>query len=194
MTKFRKKTNNKKSISKLINKTIYNQTETKVYSPNQNNATVSTSGYLVSLSDMDRGTHQFERVGSMIYIDNIRLRFLLENQDQENLMRVAILRSLKSDLVLGDLPTSSVLQPFDPNKVFIYYDKVFNMKDTETGSGSYTKSKIFREVFKKIKARSRFDNSDNVIHGGIYLFVRSDSGAPNHPAISWYSRTVFKDA
>lgn len=180
------------SSSRDIALALSRMRETKFHLPTENNFTVSTAGHLFDLTAMSQGTGRGERVGDKIYVKSLDLHFLVENQDNENLMRVSLVRALKSQMTISDCPTSSAVQPWDRSKVQVYYDAVFNPKDTEAGVGTFLKSKIHRQVIKSIRAQSKYSGTAN-LHGGLYLFCRTDSGAGPHPAISYGATVWFTD-
>lgn len=168
--------------------------ETKFHLPTINNTGISTSGTLFSLVGMNQGTGRGERVGDKIYVKGLRLNYIAENEeaDYNNLMRVCVIRALKSNFALSDCPVADEVTPWDQSKVQVLYDKTHYMRNQEVEAGEFNSDKHCRTINLPIRAQTKFSGTTG-LHGEIFIFVRSDSGAITHPAFSFGATVWFTD-
>lgn len=162
---------------------------------------VSTSGTFAYLTLLNNGTTDITRIGDMISLHSIDMRWSAIVADATNIVRVVLIQWNPDTTI--ETPTynavfagagSPVNSPFnhDGNKKFtVVYDKrVF----LSTAIGTAGDAVYIMATNSKLNNRIQFISGSQNSMGGLYLILLSDSIASTHPTVDYSVRINWYDA
>lgn len=217
-------TRQQKAIKSEVKRALIRKGETKYLPIFSSSAAVaaSTAGVFTSLTQIDQGPSQNNRIGNQVTLKKISFRMSIvpaENPaaDTYNRVRVMIFKWKEDDGVntpalgeildststsAGILPVEWPLNHVTRRDYTIIYDKVFTLNPTfafnssgvATGDFSRAESRTIN-VNRKLSGEVMFNGGSGVFtgHGKVYLLVVSDSAAVPHPSYAFAGNIFYKD-
>lgn len=193
-----KKRKTELATKEYVKKVVAKNIELKHYTQSFSAEAVSTSGFLINLGNMPQGVQDYERIGNKIRCHKIMGRMIAKPSfgDGNNEWRWSLVRQ-REPVVIGDFPNFN--QPFDYDKFEVIIDEMAVLHATNDGGGTAgdgingLQMKIDLSCYNKL---TRFDSSSagDVINGGYFIYMISDSSAINHPGFTGYVTLHFRDA
>lgn len=192
-------------VKSVVNKKLASEIELKHYDQIVNTSNDFAFTNSLSLFDPTQGVGDTQRVGDVVNLKSIFLRFVLSGVDATNIQRLQVIQWMEDTTVAtpnmsitlqhtsGATVAPEILSPLQIDKKYRYkvlWDKSFShVFDSETRQQIY-------EVFisKGFARKVEFTNASTSGLNKIYLLFISDSQAVAHPTIEGYSRIRYSDA
>lgn len=184
-----------KAVRKVVKKEISKTVETKYVNVNVVSS-VTTTPVISFLNTVAQGTTDQTRVGDVIKITSIWMRFLLTVGDTIQFVRLILFQWHPGTTpVAGDIlqdtsnPTNSPYNVDAKPSYRILWDRTFPMSTT----GDTAVRVITYNFRKAIRKTTFFAGSSTSAQENLYLFSASDSGIGPNPTLNLYARVNFHD-
>ncbi len=158
---------------------------------------VSTAPLIVPLTSIAQGTTDTTRIGDIVHVRNLDVRYSLIGADNTNFTRLIIFQWKEDDAVglpqAGDVLQDTVTRPWLspiyhdlPSRMNVMYDKTFT-----TGAGST--DALIRSVVLRKRFRKKLDFEGAGLTGvnKFWMLHVSDSAAGSNPSLEYYVRINF---
>lgn len=176
-----------KYIQKYVQSKINVNQETKHVNSNVLDLDISSTSTNVDVLNIAQGTDRFERLGNEIRVTGFYGKFQMIGGDSTNVIRAIMYIPKDPSATLTGANTYGLI---DPNVATVLYDRLH----TTTLNGPNTK--VFT-IAKKFRGRGlpvQWDDTNTLKKNRIRLLFVSDSGAVDHPTLSYHWACYFKDA
>lgn len=167
---------------------------------------VDYNGLIWDLTPILQGTSDTQRIGDSYMPTRIEVRGQVHGADATNDIRIVLFRWNQDSNATGDPVPSNVLQSTftgtaNATQAPFYHDKTPNfwvIHDERIAlAGDVSNSKYVQnfEINRKLQTKpvAVTDSATGAGTFKLYLMVISDSGAVNHPAVTFGSRVFFRD-
>ena len=173
----------------------------------QSYTVIDNVGSIWDLTDVVQGTSDTQRIGDSFLPTDIEIRGQVHGADATNCMRIILFRWNQDSNATTDPQPSNILQstftstdmaPYAP----YYHDKTPNFwiihdeRIALTGSTDSSSYVSNFEIKRHLQTKPVSCTNGAASSAGtykLYLLVISDSGAVNHPAVTFGSRMFFRD-
>lgn len=179
-------------IMRVVNSTK----QSKFYQP-ADHFTLNAGGTLISLTNgMSQGAGMHQRIGNKIWLKSLDVKCYLYKPDgyEPAGVRVMLVRSLKSDPVLGDFPSTNQ-GPINRDEFFVFYDEYHPAQysiavDPPTAYVRMTPIVISLKQSLKNVAKWYDDAASQDNPGHVFLFLLPTNGEPFEMSFTstlWYN-------
>lgn len=138
------------------------------------------------------------RIGDIISMKNLQMRFNMVAADTANRIRVSVIRWMDDDgfnpPTSGQIYQSGNIQSFfnmdslKAGKFKVIHDKCY---DIDVSDALQLQIKLFKKLYKQ---KVKYTSGGSTGTGHLFFIYTSDSGVVPHPTIDVTSRLVYKDA
>lgn len=184
-----------KNIRRIVRQEINSIAEKKYHASTSIGAGISTTVDLYSLSDVDVGINDNERIGDQITVTSMEFRGYLEVGDTNNIVRVILFQWFPDTVPTAvDILISSVnglISPYSHDHRYefnILFDRTYMMSNDWQ---HYSKFHVYIKKFRERKIQ--YVGGTYVGNNKIYLAVVSDSAAVPNPTMAYIAKLNFKD-
>lgn len=153
---------------------------------------ITTTGLLIPISGIAQGAGKSERVGNRVRFRYLKLSltWIGNNVGNPLFVRTSVVRSRGPTLTVGDMPTGSINQPMDIEKVHVYrdYHRTLGGDATNNDNNNLQMSMVIR-VFKDML----YDGTVNQPQRPFYLFLWSNDTITPSPFADYNMRLTYCD-
>lgn len=191
---FRRKSDRKTNIKKMVKNMINSSQETKTAIYNFGTVNVSQTGVNYAIADLDQGIDQNDRIGNAYRMSSFRLKGAFFHGDlASDLCRVIVYIPKDPTHLISTSHTCT--DPVDQDFYTVLSDKMIPLSKDGQGCKLYNTVKLFNKG-KRNGLHVGFSGpaANTCTKNRLMVYIVSMSSAAPHPTFRGYWRTYFKDA
>lgn len=199
----------RRPVRKMVRRVLRNQEPYKYNMINMNNTIPNRWTLLANLSNIQwiNTVSPSYRNSTKIQLKNIALRCSLTYSDNENVVRLAIVRGRRAgELAMSDVSfdpnvtTDDLYLPFNQRYVDVMWSKTYSLQQQAVGA-TYPPFRIIdinKKMGKILKYEQALDGATSLTvqpynNTAYFLIGVSDSALPSHPTLAGKIRLSYKD-